>query len=102
KTSTSYISTHSLHDALPILHFRIGESARQIALKNGHTNVKGVSPEFDFIHDDLLLGIVYFHDIAPFPFLGECKIKGQGPGFRYLDRKSTRLNSSHVKISYAV
>src|SRR5690606_41839691 len=24
------------------------------------------------------------------------------PVFRYLDRKSTRLNSSHVKISYAV
>src|SRR5690606_36311624 len=25
-----------------------------------------------------------------------------GPGYVYVDRKSTRLNSSHVKISYAV
>src|SRR5690349_22362661 len=27
---------------------------------------------------------------------------GTGPGFRMTDRKSTRLNSSHVEISYAV
>src|SRR5690606_41141103 len=27
---------------------------------------------------------------------------GSGPGRRHGDRKSTRLNSSHVKISYAV
>src|SRR5690606_41593293 len=33
-----------------------------------------------------------------------CRVEGPAFGARYLDvdRKSTRLNSSHVKISYAV
>src|SRR5690606_36290174 len=32
----------------------------------------------------------------------EYRIKGKDINYSYLDRKSTRLNSSHVKISYAV
>src|SRR5436309_8769755 len=31
-----------------------------------------------------------------------CNAKFPEPGFNEVDRKSTRLNSSHVKISYAV
>src|SRR5690606_41384804 len=31
-----------------------------------------------------------------------CHVRGCRPGFHRTDRKSTRLNSSHVKISYAV
>src|SRR5690606_41943172 len=30
------------------------------------------------------------------------RAKSEAEDYRYLDRKSTRLNSSHVKISYAV
>src|SRR5690606_39335439 len=48
--------------------------------------------------------------IASTTFAAKAKgiIKGSSPiyekfsGDRYIDRKSTRLNSSHVKISYAV
>src|SRR5690606_41868146 len=33
---------------------------------------------------------------------GHCRVVPVPPGPRHKDRKSTRLNSSHVKISYAV
>src|SRR5690349_22822018 len=63
-TTTSYIYTLSLHDALPIF-----DQIRVVALGA-------------FELDDLLAVLVV----------------GGGAG----DRKSTRLNSSHVEISYAV
>src|SRR5690606_40095022 len=39
------------------------------------------------------------HDLATTPVSG---LRAQLCGDAHLDRKSTRLNSSHVKISYAV
>src|SRR5688572_31361508 len=38
--------------------------------------------------------------VAGSPFVG--RIVGNGPGRTVADRKSTRLNSSHSQISYAV
>src|SRR5690606_41144462 len=45
--------------------------------------------------------------VRAFTFLEEqgdltLKVAGFRQGYRRIDRKSTRLNSSHVKISYAV
>src|SRR3989442_3822110 len=82
-TATTEIYTLSLHDALPISH--LGE------------------------HRGALKEVV--------PALQECPGRDRGPldeppaegypggrdpGQRAEDRKSTRLNSSHVRISYAV
>src|SRR5690606_40633263 len=48
------------------------------------------------------------HAISGYRFPAECAVidppgtAGRTSCFQYRDRKSTRLNSSHVKISYAV
>src|SRR5690606_39853245 len=90
-TATTYIYTLSLHDALPIF-LRVAvddvEHDRRARLR---------------IADDLAERVVRLDlgavdrgdDIA----LDEAGLRG---GTVRLDRKSTRLNSSHVKISYAV
>src|SRR5207253_10319637 len=46
-------------------------------------------------------GVSFRHSGNPKPFSQFCHISISSKGFR-LDRKSTRLNSSHVAISYAV
>src|SRR5690606_42059221 len=76
---TSATSPRSLHDALPILSRRI-------------MNKEGVDTEFIRFVD---------HDVAPgiYPDMTEY---GWGKDEWPEDRKSTRLNSSHVKTSYAV
>src|SRR5690606_19897046 len=59
------------------------------------------------LHERIVLLTVRIEDV---PYVGEerrFEPKALGDGFfrlivRYGDRKSTRLNSSHVKISYAV
>src|SRR5690349_22360227 len=71
-TATTEIYTLSLHDALPILRPEGGAD--------------GLSPELD--------GVGRVGQQRPVP---EQSLAG---GF--IDRKSTRLNSSHVEISYAV
>src|SRR3546814_9929472 len=35
-----------------------------------------------------------YHELS-YPLLGRCRLDAQRRGFRLLDRKSTRLNSSH-------
>src|SRR5207249_10137578 len=74
-SSTTEIYTLSLHDALPILLERerpLGDDRR---VKSRARAVLAAACSIHFVHDG-------FSDI--------------------LDRKSTRLNSSHVSISYAV
>src|SRR5690606_40293132 len=74
----------SLHDALPIL---VGQHAHRIGRdpeEPGENSLNVRRP---------LVGVVHRQpSVAPL----------RGGGVRLQDRKSTRLNSSHVKISYAV
>src|SRR5690606_40732576 len=80
-TAPTAIYTLSLHDALPILE-----------PPEGHTRVVAAEPErVAHRHSDLAL-LRHVERIVQVALL-----------IRVLeDRKSTRLNSSHVKISYAV
>src|SRR5699024_12606550 len=78
-TATAEICTLSLHDALPIL-----SSARGHRGRNGHP-----------VGTSRRLGGV--------PLIGDSS-RSRSPTsiVEFKDRKSTRLNSSHVSISYAV
>src|SRR3712207_8381362 len=79
-TATTEIYTLSLHDALPIYF---------------------AAPRVD--HLDLVLG--EGRDVQAPPVLGDRHVVGAEAGDAQLpleDRKSTRLNSSHANISYAV
>src|SRR5690349_23872152 len=81
-TATTEIYTLSLHDALPIYDARRSKSAdgeRGRAIPRIHRMCSR--------HEKLL---------APSLGAGSFWVTGHG------DRKSTRLNSSHVEISYAV
>src|SRR5207253_11491927 len=101
-TSPTSIYTLSLHDALPILKFRTREgefdvdsfkhaveiviTAQEILVDNASYPTPGIEKNS---HDYRPLGMGYAN-------LGALLMS------RGLDRKSTRLNSSHVAISYAV
>src|SRR5699024_12242879 len=74
--ATARIYTLSLHDALPIFPIKV-----------------------DTPRDSALLAASNFDFIPPVPNLEPHHSLLQG---LHLDRKSTRLNSSHVSISYAV
>src|SRR5690606_40708940 len=92
-TATIDIYTLSLHDALPIWT-TMGDTAQQIIdLAEDAIATKGYSA-FSFREIAALMGIksasIHYH-FPTKPHLGLA-----------VDRKSTRLNSSHVKISYAV
>src|SRR5947209_8856306 len=83
-TSTSMIYTLSLHDALPIFD---GGLKREVEVRDclchldaGHTQAR-----------------LHYPECAPLLFGRE-----QPEEKVNLDRKSTRLNSSHANISYAV
>src|SRR5690606_41307103 len=81
--------TLSLHDALPILrHFET----------DGHRfGLRPFLPSGDLASCDGERA-----DAALFPGLVSKLSAGTGKNGSLEDRKSTRLNSSHVKISYAV
>src|SRR3712207_7823002 len=77
-TATTEIYTLSLHDALPISDAQ-GQQGR--ARDDGHRQLER----------EVLLGLADLREPVP-----------HGRPLRRLDRKSTRLNSSHANISYAV
>src|SRR5690606_40904484 len=99
-TATTDLYTLSLHDALPISLFD-----RRVF---GHL---GKAP---LVEENLpvLCGTQAVGPVlrVPFLLLGEDRIRRVDDGYscqpeaneEVQDRKSTRLNSSHVKISYAV
>src|SRR3712207_7407368 len=80
-TATTEIYTLSLHDALPICY-------GAIAL-DPHCDDRGRGDELDQLLEKGLLAVLGVM------LLGEFATNVQ-------DRKSTRLNSSHANISYAV
>src|SRR5690606_41908852 len=87
--ATTEIYTLSLHDALPIFH-NAAELARldpkKDAARLGHTVGKRKRMEIIAKATELGIKVLNAGKLAP----------------KEKDRKSTRLNSSHVKISYAV
>src|SRR5690606_40834083 len=85
-TPTTETYTLSLHDALPIL---ISRAIQGLFPPASTFKISSVAAA---VHDGYDL-----HGIYPCP--GSYQV---GARARVEDRKSTRLNSSHVKISYAV
>src|SRR5690606_42055688 len=84
-TATPALSTLSLHDALPIC------DVRQVT---DHTDYEVLSPAE---HDDRIV-----YQLGADLWLLNLRDGSTRQLEISLDRKSTRLNSSHVKISYAV
>src|SRR5690606_41630117 len=97
-TPRSHTSPLSLHDALPIsLVADTVPDHREVRAtpgRNLETTTRGLNLREvqDAVHGLQLTQVV--EDLG-----GSAPSHGGGQG---LDRKSTRLNSSHVKISYAV
>src|SRR3712207_7135523 len=82
-TATTEIYTLSLHDALPICRHRVvllQERRQRHHPGVVHHHVERPQPVFDLVQER--------HEALP---VGDVE-----------DRKSTRLNSSHANISYAV
>src|SRR5690606_41951721 len=91
-TATAEIYTLSLHDALPI------STAHQARPARGACRAD--CPQCGVV-DGLYGGpSARRSSIPPAQRIG--RLQPRGVGYRGRDRKSTRLNSSHVKISYAV
>src|SRR5699024_12744159 len=89
----SNIFTLSLHDALPILAASLN--------KYGTVNLEYMKGLIDKTEDALLddlKGRVFFNPLIRSYEIADKFIAGNVIS----DRKSTRLNSSHVSISYAV
>src|SRR3712207_8015426 len=84
-TATTEIYTLSLHDALPILDHRLGVLVAAERLRRG---LAGVGHR---VADPRLPHVLHAGDEV-------AHLADAEP----LDRKSTRLNSSHANISYAV
>src|SRR5690606_41420994 len=87
---STVISTLSLHDALPIL---------SVATKTG---VDAIHPGYGFLAENADFAEIC--NEVNIKFIGPSPESIQKMGIKDIarDRKSTRLNSSHVKISYAV
>src|SRR5690606_41423761 len=99
--ATPTVYTLSLHDALPISLFR------RAGLRFQHLRQADAQPAAS----GRVISRGPSDEARPPPIYSETSIGSPGPPLRsrervprpgYLDRKSTRLNSSHVKISYAV
>src|SRR5690606_41661195 len=84
--------TLSLHDALPIWGCKCAPF---------HTQVK-ISLENLHPHSQSCSRVAIFATDASSAFFSVCSLKEECNLPRDSDRKSTRLNSSHVKISYPV
>src|SRR5690606_40950703 len=89
----------ALHDALPISRIRMGNKRGEILIhaeafagvQRGVVIVESIAPNADFEGEEGINTLTSAIQAAPY-----------GGAAFHEDRKSTRLNSSHVKISYAV
>src|SRR5690606_41483986 len=89
ETSTAWIYPLSLHDALPIL-------------ERVHPRFTLITQNVDGLHQRAgSQRVVELHGSLHQMRCLDCGLVAPVPGSAS-DRKSTRLNSSHVKISYAV
>src|SRR5690606_42017204 len=93
--SFSHVPSHtgpytlSLHDALPILLWLPLPAALKISVAKSHDPPGNASS-------------VTSASSTPSPVVPALLSTVTGAAGPFIDRKSTRLNSSHVKISYAV
>src|SRR5690606_41178874 len=92
--ATTELYTLSLHDALPI-YIIITGSQKALAMPPGLALISVSQKALDRAASQQNRG--YYFDLLEFL---DNHQKGMTPSTP--DRKSTRLNSSHVKISYAV
>src|SRR5690606_41836017 len=95
--ATTEIYTLSLHDALPIL----GDAGKKVEIVSERISSQG------FHHHKNAIGLEGFPDVAGDTHRVAHIVEGVKDADQIKtrlrkDRKSTRLNSSHVKISYAV
>src|SRR5690606_41618801 len=88
---TPQIYTLSLHDALPILIAGFGVAA-DLASKHHR----------EWRDNCLAVKNHILSALAEVPHVINGTVEASLPNCLNVDRKSTRLNSSHVKISYAV
>src|SRR5688572_31277077 len=84
----------SLHDALPICHFQPGEQTGTPVVTRVLPETISVDPDYLRPYTDEFTGGID-HELIPALRLSAIYT-------HRLDRKSTRLNSSHSQISYAV
>src|SRR5207302_7624679 len=100
--SNTYIYTLSLHDALPIYHVHQAVATLELGPVLG-TAVKlaekTIKPSYNNI---ITVSQETKHQIEKQLGVEGSRIHVVYHGVDHEDRKSTRLNSSHVKISYAV
>src|SRR5690606_39394945 len=94
-SDTAVLDSLSLHDALPILSPDAPDRCYTVAQTGDEAwLVRFTSRNLPLGHEEGLCEAAYLH------LAGKL---GPQPQWRlFEDRKSTRLNSSHVKISYAV
>src|SRR5690606_41298301 len=95
--ATTEIYPPSLHDALPILELRL--------FTNRNMTVAVIAMALfalAFFGASLLFPQYFQYAHGETPLKAGLLLAPQGIGAMVTDRKSTRLNSSHVKISYAV
>src|SRR5690606_41839671 len=87
----------SLHDALPISITGGWNAFAEIQIRGGATLIlaSGEDNEFGGTITNILSGAYVLNGVH----VGDIAVR---EGATLADRKSTRLNSSHVKISYAV
>src|SRR5699024_11809931 len=98
---TTYISSLSLHDALPIFKLVVKTIARK---HNLHATFMP-KPLFGVNGSGMHFNVSLFNgkENAFFDPDGDMQLTDNAFHFiAGIDRKSTRLNSSHVSISYAV
>src|SRR5690606_41996534 len=98
RTTPTY--TLSLHDALPIYFTADLNPSVQNILQDAIKTLESLG--VTFVEVDLPnnhLSVPAYYVIAPAEASANLS---RYDGVRFGDRKSTRLNSSHVKISYAV
>src|SRR5690606_41122295 len=98
-THTTPIYTLSLHDALPISESNLGRTRKLITRAAVPIDELSSAKELSTLF--IQLGKYSETDKLLNKLIEEYQ-RVFGPNSIRLDRKSTRLNSSHVKISYAV
>src|SRR5207249_10143281 len=99
-TASTQFSTLSLHDALPIFNFNL------VAMDVSVDFVLRMGPELVSAHNRKLIELMFERlpkdRFVPASPLDPARRGPYGCFAARRDRKSTRLNSSHVSISYAV